>query len=568
MLFLSLVLLALAYLVGSLPLGHWLLLRLGFDTRNVSVYNLGVENVLRRVGPSSALISAGLDATKGFVAVLMASSIGQVSTGQLENTGRAELCVLAGLACYLGHLNPPRALYGDTLPRGRGNLVLLGILAGLSVAGGLSDWLTLPPLIVYAAVLGLGGFISVATVSGLGTLAAVLALSSLGLAAKIGGLALLLSAVWRFKENLGRVLDDTEPRLGDAVPMAGRQQDVVVAAFMIHPLTLDDFWQPRRFAWLKPLVERGVISEKAVRQMAESLRPMKIGELNGIRTAEGKQIRAYLLSSPLMPDVFSDKPELAVRRAIEGARLAQELGASVFGLGAFWSVVGNKGQDVQAAVPGIAVTNGGAYTSGTIKAAIPGILEHFAGSGRNLGAATAAVVGANGVVAFGIARTIAPQVARVIMVGRDLERLERSATALRRANPGTEIVTSVNYNDLRQASLIFTATSDPAPVIFPQHVSEGTWIFDEGRPTDVDESVKQVPGVRVIPGGVVRPPGHMTSQVNLHFGDGAVPACLAETLILAATGEYSRRSLGPHTLSENVNFFVEEAEKLGFTVVD
>ena len=86
--------------------------------------------------------------------------------------------------------------------------------------------------------------------------------------------------------------------------------------------------------------------------MAESLRPMKIGELNGIRTAEGKQIRAYLLSSPLMPDVFSDKPDLAVRRAIEGARLAQELGASVFGLGAFWSVVGNKGQDVQAAVPG------------------------------------------------------------------------------------------------------------------------------------------------------------------------------------------------------------------------
>ena len=45
-------------------------------------------------------------------------------------------------------------------------------------------------------------------------------------------LALLLSAVWRFKENLGRVLDDTEPRLGDAVPMAGRDESVVVAAFM------------------------------------------------------------------------------------------------------------------------------------------------------------------------------------------------------------------------------------------------------------------------------------------------------------------------------------------------
>ena len=268
------------------------------------------------------------------------------------------------------------------------------------------------------------------------------------------------------------------------------------------------------------------------------------------------------------PEVFRDDPELATRRAIEGARLAQELGAEVFGLGAFWSVVGNKGVDVQEAVPGITVTNGGAYTSGTIKAAIPGILSHFASEGRDLSKATAAVVGANGVVAFGIARTIAPQVSKVIMVGRDLERLERSAATLRRVNKSTEIVTTTDYAALKEADLIFTATSDPNPVIFPEHVKPGTWIFDEGRPADVAESVALVPGVRVIPGGVVRPPGGMTSSVDLHFGEGAVPACLAETLIITATGEHQRKSLGPQTLTENINFFVEQAEKLGFEVVD
>lgn len=55
--------------------------------------------------------------------------------------------------------------------------------------------------------------------------------------------------------------------------------------------------------------------------MADSLRPMKIGELHGIRTVDGKSIRCYLLSSPLLPDVFRDNPDLATRRAIEGARL-------------------------------------------------------------------------------------------------------------------------------------------------------------------------------------------------------------------------------------------------------
>ncbi|GAA5512086.1 glycerol-3-phosphate acyltransferase [Deinococcus carri] len=557
MAFLSVLLLGVAFVVGSLPLGHWLLARLGVNTRTHSAYNLGVENVLRRVGPGPALTSAALDFAKGFVAVLMASSLHS-----------PELCVLAALAAYLGHLNPPRFLYGDMPPRGRGNLVLLGVLAGLSVAGGLSLWLTVLPVVVYATAVGFWGYVSTATVAGLLTFAGLVALSPLGIPAKLGALGLLVAATWRFKENLGRILDRTEPRFGEDVPMAGKRPDQVVTAFMIHPMTLENFWQSSRFAWMKPLVERGVISEASVRQMAQNLRPMKVGELHGIKTVEGKEIRCYLLSSPLLPDVFRDQPELATRRAIEGARLAHELGAEVFGLGAFWSVVGNKGVDVQAAVPEITVTNGGAYTSGTIKAAIPGILEHFQQTGRDLKQATAGIVGANGVVAFGIARTIAPQVGKIIMVGRDMERLNRSANTLRRAAKDTEIVTTTDYSTLKEADLIFSATSDPNPVIFPQHVKPGAWLFDEGRPADVDESVREVPGARIIPGGVVRPPGGMTSNIDLQFGEGAVPACLAETLIIAATGEHDRKSLGPQTLTENINFFVEQAEELGFTVVD
>lgn len=559
MLFLSVLLLVVAFVVGSLPLGHWLLGRAGVESRLHSAHNLGVENVWQRLGPRLAFASAGLDALKGLLAVLMASSLGP---------GHAAVMVGAGLLAYLGHLNPPRFLYGPTPPRGRGNLVLLGVLAGYAVTGALPLWLLLLPIAVFAAVMGYWGYVSAATLSALGVLAGVAALLPLDMGAKVALLGLGLAAAWRFKENVGRMLDGTEVRLGEDVPVAGKRDDVVVAAFMIHPMNLHDFWSAQRFGWLKPLVEKKLVSEKVVRQMADEMRPMKVGELRGIRTAQGKEIRCYLISAPLLPDRFRDNPELATRRAIEGARLARELGAEVFGLGAFWSVVGNKGVDVQAAVPEITITNGGAYTSGTIKAAIPGILRHFAETGRDLKAATAGIVGANGVVAFGIARTIAPQVGKIIMVGRDMEKLERSANTLRRANPNTEIVTTTSYDTLPEADLIFSATSDPNPVIFPQHVKPGVWIFDEGRPADVDESVKNVPGVRVIPGGLVVPPGSMTTNIDLQFGVGNVPACLAETLIIAATGEHERKSLGPQTLTENINFFVQEAEKLGFRVVD
>ena len=220
MLFLSALLLLVAFLVGSAPVGHAVLSRSGVNVRVTNAYNLGVENVLHRVGPGLASVTALLDASKGFLAILMASSVNS-----------PELSVLAGLAAYLGHLNPPRALYGQTPPRGRGNLVLLGVMAGLAVTGAVPLWAAALPVVVYAGVAGFWGYVTAATLAGVLAFTLAVAALPLGPAAKLAALGLLVAAGWRFKENLGRMLDGTEPRLGEAVPMAGRRSDEVVAAF-------------------------------------------------------------------------------------------------------------------------------------------------------------------------------------------------------------------------------------------------------------------------------------------------------------------------------------------------
>lgn len=174
---------------------------------------------------------------------------------------------------------------------------------------------------------------------------------------------------------------------------------------------------------------------------------------------------------------------------------------------------------------------------------------------------------ASGVVAFGIARQVAPLVGKLILVGRDHRRLERSAWILRQANPGTEILHTTRAAEIQEADLIFSATSDPGPVILAQYVKEGAWIYDDGRPADVHPSVRDIPGVRVILGGVVRPPGDMRGNLDLHFGEGLIPACLAETMILAAEEAWERQSLGPQILMENIQFYVQKADELGFQVV-
>jgi len=546
---------ALAWLVGSVPLGSTLVRWVaGAEPAEVNPHLIGVENVYRMVGVPAALAAFALDVLKGAVGVMV-----------------LPVAPLGALGVYLGHLYPVHLPGRARPPRGRGNGVLLGALAALSVTGGL-PWLALAlPIWAYAAVLAARRYVALATVAALAVLAAAAVVAWLaGSAALAPVVAVVLVAVaggWRQKAALARVRDGTEPRLGEPPAVRGLEPGTLLCAFLLHPMTVDDLWQPPSQRWLRHLAALGLLPEGALRRVMLRMRPQSQGVIEGVRLPDGRRLRVLLIGGPLLPDQFATHPDIALRMAIQGARLAHELGAEAVGLGAFWSTVGDKGLDVQRAVPEIAVTNGGAYTAASVRAAVPGLLERFAAEGGSLRRATAAVVGANGVVAFGVARMIASEVREVVLVGRDGERLRRSAETLRRKHPTTEVVATTDLAAVAGADLVFTATSDPAPVLRPEHIRPGAWIFDLGRPADVHPSVRDVPGVQIVPGGVVRPPGAMRSQIDIRFGDGLVPACLAETMIMTAAHAFDRRSLGASTRTANIAFYLREGERLGFEIV-
>jgi acyl-phosphate glycerol 3-phosphate acyltransferase len=538
-----------AYLIGSLPLGSLMIRSVtGKNPQAFSAHSLGVENLFFFIGAPVAALSFFLDILKAFAALTLFG-------GQ----------PLAIIGVYLGHLYPVRWPYNEGIPRGRGNGVLLGILLGCLSQGLLPLWLVLVGVAMYAAVLAASQYVTLASLSALVTLTLLSTGQSIPLFFTL--LILTAIAIWRHKASIARILDRTEARLGHPPAVHGRDPQIIRAAFMIHPITVDDLWQPRSQRWLKQAMERGIVSEALLRRALLLMRPQVQDEITGIRLRDGREMTVLLIGGPLLPDQIRAYPEVATQMAIRGARLARECGAEAFGLGAFWSTVGEKGLRVQEAVPEIAITNGGAYTAATVKAAVPGLLQSFAAEGGDLRQSAAAVVGANGVVAFGVARMIAGEVGEVILIGRDPERLERSANTLRRKYPKTLFKVGTDIADCLEADLIFTATSDPLPVIYAEHVKPGAWIFDLGRPADVAEDVRQVPGVHIVPGGVVRPPGDIRHHLNIHFGEGLVPACLAETMIMTASKAFERRSLGPATRTADIDFYLRKAEALGFEVV-
>ena len=191
----SLLLLAIGYLLGSMPNGYlagrWLK---GIDLRQCGSGSTGTTNVLRNVGKAPALVVFLLDVGKGALAVLLAKSFGLNDWIQ----------VLAGLAALAGHIWP----------------VWLGWKGGKAVATGLGMFLGLAWPVGLACFGLFMAVISISRIVSLSSVVAAIGLPVLMVLAGANGASISVSVVasvmvlWRHRSNIERLIAGTEPRIG------------------------------------------------------------------------------------------------------------------------------------------------------------------------------------------------------------------------------------------------------------------------------------------------------------------------------------------------------------------
>jgi glycerol-3-phosphate acyltransferase PlsY len=108
-----------AFFLGSLPFGHWLALARGVDLREQGSGNTGATNVGRVLGKKWGIFVFVLDLGKGWVAVALAKSV-----GNLPETWS----VTVGVFAVLGHVFSPWLGFRG----GKGVATSAGILIGLA----------------------------------------------------------------------------------------------------------------------------------------------------------------------------------------------------------------------------------------------------------------------------------------------------------------------------------------------------------------------------------------------------------------------------------------------------
>jgi len=290
--------------------------------------------------------------------------------------------------------------------------------------------------------------------------------------------------------------------------------------------------------------------------------PVFISEVKGVQSrTNGRSLQGWFVACPLSARMMMTLPAAVVyRKIIQSGRMAERLGARILGLGAFTSVVGDGGVTIGGAL-NIPVTTGNSYTVATSIQAV----RHAARRVQiDLNETTVAVVGATGAIGGVCTLLMAPDVRRLILVGRRMQDLQSvAAQAIEAGAPYVETTTDINR--IQQAEVVISVTSALKPLIHPQHLRAGAIVCDVARPRDVAHHVSlERPDVLVFEGGIVRAPGNVDFGFDFGFPPGMAYACMAETMALALEGRYEPYTLGKRLQLGQVAEIDRIARKHGF----
>ena len=193
-----------AYLIGSLSFAVIVSRAMGLnDPRSYGSKNPGATNVLRSGSKLAAVVTLVLDAAKGWLPVALVRWFGEAH-GLGDGT-----VAMVGLAAFLGHLYPVFFRFEG----GKGVATALGVLFGIDWLLGLATaatWLIIAFFFRYSS---LASLVSAAFAPAYYVLAGGVAwYMDKSILASMCVMAMLLA--WRHQENIRRLIEGTESRLG------------------------------------------------------------------------------------------------------------------------------------------------------------------------------------------------------------------------------------------------------------------------------------------------------------------------------------------------------------------
>jgi predicted amino acid dehydrogenase len=305
-----------------------------------------------------------------------------------------------------------------------------------------------------------------------------------------------------------------------SLPYLGSSSRRPSFCFVVHPRDEEDIFHATCLSLLREMSD----SDADFVARALKIPPTILGEI----TVGFSWCRGELITIGCLP---RDVPSVRGRREIvRAAQIAVDRGAAVIGLGALTSPCTDGGRMLVDELPsGATVTNGNAYTAAVLRANVVEASEAL-GLDRP---ARVAVIGCTGSVGSAVCRLLAQSRFELLLVGRQIAKIDRVLGDLAAAFPVSD-----NVADVVGADVVLALTSSPSARLKRAWLRDGAIVIDAAEPGNVGEADARAwdPLVRVCRGGrVLVPDYHCTYDFRLE-GPQETFACLAETYLFAREG--------------------------------
>ena len=205
----SIGLLLAAYLLGSIPTGYLAGKMLqGIDIRDQGSGSTGATNVLRTLGKVPAIVVLAIDLLKGVGAIALVYACYTLNSMLLPATWQPWLVAGAALAAVLGHSKSIWLNFtgGKSVATGLGVLLAMSWPVGLGTLG------------IFGIFLALSRIVSLSSIAGAIAVSVLMLLLHQPLPYQLFALAAGLYVIWRHQSNIQRLLNGTEPQLGQKLP--------------------------------------------------------------------------------------------------------------------------------------------------------------------------------------------------------------------------------------------------------------------------------------------------------------------------------------------------------------
>lgn len=206
-----------AYLLGSIPTGY-LVGRIfkGIDLRQEGSGSTGATNVLRTLGKGPAIFVLSVDVLKGVGAIALVKwayyldFISKLAPLPILESWLPWMITAAGLLAVVGH---SRSIWLG-FAGGKSVATSLGVLLAMSWVVGLAT------LGVFALSLAISRIVSMSSIAGAIAVSGIMYATHQPLPYILFAIAGGIYVIWRHRSNIQRILDGTEPRIGQKLETA------------------------------------------------------------------------------------------------------------------------------------------------------------------------------------------------------------------------------------------------------------------------------------------------------------------------------------------------------------